>query len=317
MVIRDGERMLWNPLKKQPYRFRPEERVRLQFLDYLMLQSDIPASRIAVESPIPSRFSRGRTDLLCYDRQFQPWLLIECKAEKVKLGPNTATQSATYNRFIKAPFIMLTNGVQDALFQVTSSLQPLDYNAFPSEFRHDSPFINKNPDYWKERGFLPVNMPDPVASPLADRLSLLFHTSSETQSYLSLTFPSDHMPLSHYYLLLPAPKNTDVLLAVTIFALNPDEAVICAIANRNNRNTACLRLFISAEGKAYSPQLFLTGNADIVTPDTSKLESIWLVPEGPPENMVSSSAHDPHGDTQTPVFLDELAGILAELLLHD
>ncbi len=289
MVFRNGSRMLWNPVKKQPLKFRPEELVRLRFLDYLLLQSDVPSSRIAVESPIPSRFSRGRTDLLCYNKQFQPWLLIECKAERVSLGSDTATQSATYNRFVKAPYILLTNGLQDALFDVSETLRALDFEDYPSELQQVTSFCNTDPKYWMERGFLPENMERPVATLFSQYLSRLFHKSSETCSYIPLSFPHDGMPLSHYYLISPSPRRTDTLIALSVIALGKNEAALCAIANQKKSNIACLRIMLDAKGGFHSPQLFQTGNDDIITPDILEIEKIW----NEPDNMPQACMNDP------------------------
>jgi len=256
--------MLWNPLKRQALRFRPEERIRLQVLDYLILQSRIPAARIAVESPVPSRFSRGRTDLLCYDSQIHPLLLIECKADTVRLGPRAATQSAVYNRFVKAPCLMLTNGLEDAFFHVTRQLEAIDESDYPVEFASDdTDWHSAEPDYWMERGFLPTGLPVTAATALAHRLALLFHLSQETRSWLSIPFPGRQMPLTHHHLLLSAASHPDTLIAVTFCAVTPDTAVFSAVANRKKSNIAFFFCTLGNDGTFHDPQLFLEKNGDI------------------------------------------------------
>ncbi|TVQ75397.1 MAG: type I restriction enzyme HsdR N-terminal domain-containing protein [Balneolaceae bacterium] len=264
IVFRNGERMLWNPLKRQALRFRPEERIRLQVLDYLILESSIPSARIAVESPVPSRFSRGRTDLLCYDSQFQPLLLIECKADTVRLGPRAATQSAVYNRFVKAPCLMLTNGLEDAFFHVANQLEAIDKSDYPAEFVPDDPdWHSADPDYWMERGFLPPGLPATAATALAHRLALLFHLSQETRSWLSIPFPGRQMPLTHHHLLLSAAGHPDTLIAVTFCAVTPETAVFSAVANRKKRNIAYFCCSLGKDGTFRDPQLFPEKNDDI------------------------------------------------------
>ncbi len=257
--------MLWNPLKRQLLKFRPEERIRLQVLDYLILQSRIPSSRIAVESPVPSRFSRGRTDLLCYDSQFHPLLLIECKADNVRLGPRAATQSAVYNRFVKAPYLMLTNGLEDAFFHVAKQLEAIDKADYPAEFvpHDDANWHSADPDYWMERGFLPNGLPTNAAATLAHRLAQLFHLSEETRSWLSIPFPGHQRPQAHHYLLLSAASHPDTLIAVTLCAVTPDTAAFSAVANRKKRNIAYFCCSLGRDGTFHDPQLFLEKNGDI------------------------------------------------------
>ncbi len=284
MVFRNGIRMLWNPLKHQPLRFRPEERVRLQVLDYLILQSRIPAARIASESPVPSRFSRGRTDLLCYDNAFQPLLLIECKAENVRLGPKAATQSAVYNRFVKAPYLMLTNGLEDALYHIPSGLESMDEADYPELLPVKKPWFCDDPDYWKERGFLPAALNDSVSKSASRKLALLFQASSETSGYLRFSFPDDPVTHEHYYLLLSASGLSDTLLAVSLIARNRTETVLSAVANRRSRNISCFSATLDTSGEFHNPRIYMAGIDDIVksdtheveVPDLSGLQSFWL-----------------------------------------
>lgn len=264
IVFRNGERMLWNPLKRQALRFRPEERIRLQVLDYLIHQSSIPPARIAVESPVPSRFSRGRTDLLCYDRQFQPLLLIECKADTVRLGPRAATQSAVYNRFVKAPYLMLTNGLEDAFFHVTKQLEPISESDYPVDFLPQyANWQSTEPDYWVERGFLPNGLPANTSTALAHRLAQLFHLSQETRSWLSIPLPGHHKPMTHHHLLLSTAGHPDTLIAVTLCAVTPDSALFSAVANRKKRNIAYFHCSLGKDGIFRDPQLFPEKNSDI------------------------------------------------------
>ena len=276
--IRDGERLLWNPLKKQTFRQRPEERVRLQITDFLILQSHIPAARITTEAPVPSRHSRGRTDILCYDSGFEPWLLVECKADSIKLSHKTALQSAHYNRFLQAPYIMLTNGNRDVLFDMSSqpvSLNPADY---PLEIRPAAPFHSRDPKYWTDRGFLPANMETGAAKSLSALLCSLFHESAETCSYLALSLPHENIPYGHFYLLTHAPHYPDTLLALTILAVDHDQAIMVAAANRHSKNTGFLKITIDRNGSFQSPELIITENDNIITPDISYIEQICLDP---------------------------------------
>ena len=93
-------------------RLTPEEWVRQQLLHRLVEQLDYPASLIAVEQAINVGEAKKRCDAVVYDRQMNPLMVIECKAETVSLTQKTLDQAITYNRKLNVPFLMLHNGVQ-------------------------------------------------------------------------------------------------------------------------------------------------------------------------------------------------------------
>ena len=93
-------------------RLTPEEWVRQQLLHRLVEQLDYPASLIAVELAINVGEAKKRCDAVVYDRQMNPLMVIECKAETVPLTQKTLDQAITYNRKLNVPFLMLHNGVQ-------------------------------------------------------------------------------------------------------------------------------------------------------------------------------------------------------------
>ena len=93
-------------------RLTPEEWIRQQLLHRLVEQLDYPASLIAVEQAINVGEAKKRCDAVVYDRQMNPLMVIECKAETVPLTQKTLDQAITYNRKLNVPFLMLHNGVQ-------------------------------------------------------------------------------------------------------------------------------------------------------------------------------------------------------------
>ena len=93
-------------------RLTPEEWVRQQLLHRLVEQLDYPASLIAVEQAINVGEAKKRCDAVVYDRQMNPLMVIECKAETVPLTQKTLDQAITYNRKLNVPFLILHNGVQ-------------------------------------------------------------------------------------------------------------------------------------------------------------------------------------------------------------
>lgn len=118
--FRDGQKLLFNPIQKSVVADRPEERVRLRMIEFLVREAGFSFNRMSTEIGIKSFTTDTslRTDILCFDKLHRPLLLVECKSESVKLDEKAAIQIARYNRTVKAPYILLTNGHRDILFAV-------------------------------------------------------------------------------------------------------------------------------------------------------------------------------------------------------
>ena len=53
-----------------------------------------------------------RPDILSYDRNGNPLLLIECKSYDVNISKSVFTQVSVYNKVLKSPYVVVTNGLQ-------------------------------------------------------------------------------------------------------------------------------------------------------------------------------------------------------------
>lgn len=107
----EGERQfIFDNLRKSWLLLTPEEWVRQNFLQYLMQVKKYPATLIALEKEINLNGLKKRFDVLVYDPQHQPWMLVECKAETVPLNQSVLEQVLRYNLSLPVPFLVITNG---------------------------------------------------------------------------------------------------------------------------------------------------------------------------------------------------------------
>ena len=90
----------------------PEEHVRQYILQYLIEILHYPASLIAVEKKIIVGKVDKRFDIVVFNRNHQPWMLVECKEPEVMVSGATLFQLLNYNRGIPCKYWMLTNGHQ-------------------------------------------------------------------------------------------------------------------------------------------------------------------------------------------------------------
>lgn len=105
-----GRRTIYDPIRKQYMVLAPEEMIRQLLVQHLIEGCGYPASRIAVECGLHVNGMQRRCDVLVYTPQAQPWLLIECKAPKVRLDQAVFEQIAAYNQVYQVPYLMVTNG---------------------------------------------------------------------------------------------------------------------------------------------------------------------------------------------------------------
>ena len=105
------------PFRKKYVCLTPEEWVRQQFLHRLVNNFDYPTNLIAVEVPLQGK----RADAVVYTQDLRPLVLIEFKAETVPLTQKVLDQIVIYNRQLHVPFLILHNGPQTIIAQVTDS----------------------------------------------------------------------------------------------------------------------------------------------------------------------------------------------------
>ncbi|WP_221420199.1 type I restriction enzyme HsdR N-terminal domain-containing protein [Fulvivirga sp. M361] len=108
----DGKPEIFDAVRKKYVALTPEEWVRQHFIHYLVNQLEYPKSLLSVETGMKYHTLSKRTDILVYNRDMSPLLLTECKSFKVRITQSSLNQVAVYNRMIKAPYMVLTNGLK-------------------------------------------------------------------------------------------------------------------------------------------------------------------------------------------------------------
>ena len=105
-----GKEIIFDEVRKQWTRLTPEEWVRQNFLQYLIQVKKYPASMIAVEREIVLGEMKKRFDILIYNAQHKPWMMVECKAMTVPLAESVLHQLLRYNMSVPVDFLVITNG---------------------------------------------------------------------------------------------------------------------------------------------------------------------------------------------------------------
>jgi hypothetical protein len=106
----NGKEMIFDFIRKQWLLLNEEEWVRQNFVQFLVQEIKYPLELIAVEKEIQLGELKKRFDILVYDSDHKPWMLIECKAAEINLDEKVLHQVLRYNISMPANFLVITNG---------------------------------------------------------------------------------------------------------------------------------------------------------------------------------------------------------------
>jgi hypothetical protein len=107
---REGVNEIFDIIRKKWLILSPEEWVRQNILQYLLITKNYPASLIAVEKEIKLGELKKRCDIVVYNRLVNPWMIIECKEMNVALSEKTMAQILRYHITLPAKYLVITNG---------------------------------------------------------------------------------------------------------------------------------------------------------------------------------------------------------------
>ena len=105
-----GKDIIFDPLRKKWLLLTPEEWVRQNFVQYLIQVKKYPAALIAMEKMIRLGELKKRFDILVYDNNHSPWMMIECKAPAIKLDEMVLHQLLRYHISVPTGLLIISNG---------------------------------------------------------------------------------------------------------------------------------------------------------------------------------------------------------------
>lgn len=108
---RNGRNELFDPIRKRWFLMTPEEWVRQHWIQFLINSKAYPASMIAIEKEIKLGELKKRCDVVVYDKEAQPFIIIECKEPDTPLSTKTVDQILRYHISLPAPYLIISNGV--------------------------------------------------------------------------------------------------------------------------------------------------------------------------------------------------------------
>lgn len=114
----ENKRLIFDQIRKKYVVITPEEWVRQHYVSYLIKEKNYPISLIALEKQLLVNGLKKRTDILIFNRQGAPEIIVECKAPSVPITQNTFDQIARYNLKLNAKYLIVTNGLNHVYCQM-------------------------------------------------------------------------------------------------------------------------------------------------------------------------------------------------------
>ena len=102
--------MIFDTARKRWLVLTGEEWVLQNFLQYIVQVKKYPVSLIAIEKEIYLGELKKRCDIVVYNRDTLPWMIIECKEMNEPLNAKVLDQILRYHITLPAKYLVVTNG---------------------------------------------------------------------------------------------------------------------------------------------------------------------------------------------------------------
>jgi type I site-specific restriction endonuclease len=113
-----GNLQVFDIIRKKFVEATPEEWVRQHIIHYLINHKEVPASMISVEKQLLLNKTKRRTDLVVFNSNLKPILLIECKAPEIEINQLTVNQALRYNLELNVASVFLSNGLNHVFIKI-------------------------------------------------------------------------------------------------------------------------------------------------------------------------------------------------------
>tara|TARA_B100001758_G_C18416564_1_gene620393 strand:+ start:10197 stop:10643 length:447 start_codon:yes stop_codon:yes gene_type:complete len=107
-----GNIQVFDVVRKKFFLLTDEEWVRQNFIHYLNSEKKYPFGLMGVEKMIKYNSKKTRADIVLYNTDGSPKVIVECKAPHVGVTQDTFNQIARYNYTLRVDYLILTNGIK-------------------------------------------------------------------------------------------------------------------------------------------------------------------------------------------------------------
>lgn len=123
----EGAVKIYDPVRNNYFVNGPEEVVRQLVIQYLIKERQYNKNRMAIEKMLRVNGLQKRFDILVYDKNTMPFLLVECKAPTVPITEDVFRQIAAYNTSLQVNFLLVTNGINSYCCEMDYQQQSFEF----------------------------------------------------------------------------------------------------------------------------------------------------------------------------------------------
>lgn len=105
-------KVIFDGIRRKYVKLTPEEWVRQNFVQYLIQEKKCPQGLVAIEMSMNINRLARRSDVVVFNRQGKPQMIVECKASHIKITQDVFDQIARYNMKLRVEYLVVTNGVK-------------------------------------------------------------------------------------------------------------------------------------------------------------------------------------------------------------
>ena len=114
----EGKIYIFDNIRKKYLLLTPEEWVRQHFVHLLIKGYGYAKSLIRLEGGLSYNKLQKRSDIVVFDQEGKPFLLVECKAPDVPINQKVIEQASRYNLTLRCPYVAITNGLNTFCFEI-------------------------------------------------------------------------------------------------------------------------------------------------------------------------------------------------------
>ena len=106
-----GTTQVFDVVRQKYFKLTAEEWVRQHLIHYLNRYKKYPFGLMAVERMIKYNNLKTRADIVLYNSEGDPEIIVECKASNIKITQSVFDQIARYNFKLRVRYLLVTNGI--------------------------------------------------------------------------------------------------------------------------------------------------------------------------------------------------------------
>ena len=116
----DNDLFIYSVLRDKYIRFSHEEYVRQWVVNLYIQKYNVPKNLISEEKKIKG--SKKRYDLLIYNKELKPAILVEIKAPGVRISESAVSQALGYAHKLGVKIIVVTNGKEFLAYNIEKGI---------------------------------------------------------------------------------------------------------------------------------------------------------------------------------------------------